>query len=519
MREREILPLMMVTAKKVTTPYAWNEDDAFRVRTINLSTGIAWYREHFKLPTTAKGDKASIEFEGIRHAGEFYLSDKLIDWSENGAMAFLFDITAFCIDIDDLEVVRIGPTKGDSHTLKSNETSIIHASANLEDLKFWGLLAGDSESDRDGMRCEIRVELMRDTIIYNRINPSVVLYEAENAAISEEHMEEMKERSRIPFWQVEYSRNKRMCKYWDDYCPTYHLDGVGPLYSGDDASSCNRNQDSNAVEDVERRFDYYEQRSGTGTKVHAGGVNIIFSDSNNIEFGSVQLPKDEWYAHRVVWDNFADIEKIDGHIIRHWNYKATTIRHHLPGLGEAEQSLPFHILQRHLGGGTLNAFKYSYGEKKSSGAPASNRLTSRAAPGGLVANGADIAFIDAEVVDEDGQRVPIALEKIDFTISGEATWRGYSVNRLLLRSTTQAGKMTLRAASEGLKSASITLATKSISVDSGLSTMPGKELQHNLSHVPTPAGRRAVEILNVAAGSAEDNAAAFIDDNEETMMK
>ncbi|KAL5049787.1 glycoside hydrolase superfamily [Aspergillus fruticulosus] len=487
----------------------------------------------------------------------------------------------------------------------------------VESLDRLGILqalpAGDSESDSDGRRWEMRVELMRGAIIYNRNNPSVVFYEAGNAGISEEHMAEMKELrdtydphggraagsremldsqvaeyggemlyinkgSRIPFWQMEYSRDEGLRKYWDDYSPPYHLDGDGPLYNGDDASSYNRNQDSHAVEDVERWFDYYEQRPGTGTRVNAGGVNIIFSDSNTHHRGAenyrrsgevdpVRLPKDGWYAHRVMWDNWVDIEKIAGHIIGHWNYNATTTKDvyvvstaervelTLNGnsLGWGKQSSRFLFTFSNItwAAGTLKAFGYSNGEekilldeKKTSGTPASIRLTSWTAPDGFVANGADIALVDAEVVDDNGQRVPIALNEIDFTLSGEATWRGgiaqgpenyvlsktlpvqNGVNRVLLRSTTQAGKVALRAESEGLKSASIALTTKSISVDNGLSTfMPGKDLQPNLSRGPTPAGesyvvsRRAVEVLNVAAGSAEDNATASIDDNEETTWR
>lgn len=36
--------------KAVTLPYAWNEDDAFRVDIANLSTGLAWYRKAFRIP-------------------------------------------------------------------------------------------------------------------------------------------------------------------------------------------------------------------------------------------------------------------------------------------------------------------------------------------------------------------------------------------------------------------------------------------------------------------------------------
>src|SRR5215210_9534829 len=60
--------------KKVTLPYAWNEDDAFRKSIDELSTGVAWYRKHFKLPADAAGKKVFLEFESIRHGGEFYLN-------------------------------------------------------------------------------------------------------------------------------------------------------------------------------------------------------------------------------------------------------------------------------------------------------------------------------------------------------------------------------------------------------------------------------------------------------------
>jgi beta-galactosidase len=39
--------------KKVTLPYSWNEDEAFKNDIVDLSTGIAWYRKKFKLPATA----------------------------------------------------------------------------------------------------------------------------------------------------------------------------------------------------------------------------------------------------------------------------------------------------------------------------------------------------------------------------------------------------------------------------------------------------------------------------------
>jgi len=78
--------------KRVTTPYAWNEDSAFRVSIHDLPVGIAWYRKHFRLPALSAG-KVFLEFEGIRQAGEVYLNGKFIGRHEDGVMAFGFDIS------------------------------------------------------------------------------------------------------------------------------------------------------------------------------------------------------------------------------------------------------------------------------------------------------------------------------------------------------------------------------------------------------------------------------------------
>jgi len=53
--------------------------------------------------------------------------------------------------------------------------------------------AGDSERDVDGRRWEQRISVMRDAIIYNRNNPSVVFYESGNEGASEEYLRLMKE--------------------------------------------------------------------------------------------------------------------------------------------------------------------------------------------------------------------------------------------------------------------------------------------------------------------------------------
>ncbi len=93
--------------KGVTTPRAWNEDDAFRKDIRDLSTGIAWYRKHFTLPANSTDKKVFVEFEGIRFGGEFYLNGKPIGRSDNGVMAFGFDVTDMIVPGENVIAARI----------------------------------------------------------------------------------------------------------------------------------------------------------------------------------------------------------------------------------------------------------------------------------------------------------------------------------------------------------------------------------------------------------------------------
>ena len=48
--------------------------------------------------------------------------------------------------------------------------------------------AGDAEGDPKGREWQARVELMRDAIIHNRNNPSILFYESGNKGISDEQV-------------------------------------------------------------------------------------------------------------------------------------------------------------------------------------------------------------------------------------------------------------------------------------------------------------------------------------------
>jgi hypothetical protein len=381
--------------------------------------------------------------------------------------------------------------------------------------------------------------------------------------------------SRLPFWAMEYSRDEGLRKYWDEFTPPFHKDGDGPLYNNQNAAEYNRNQDSHAIEDVVRWFDYWEARPGTGKRVSSGGVNIIFSDSNTHHRGAenyrrsgevdaLRLSKDGYFANQVMWDGWVDIEKPRAHIIGHWNYAEGTkknvyvvssadkvelfINGVSKGFGEQSSRFLFTFKNVEWQPGEIKAIGYDVRGKKTTedskrttGDPFAIRLTVHTAPGGLKADGADIAIVDVEVVDKDGNRCPTALNTINFELSGEAEWRGGlaqgpdnyilakslpvegGVNRVLIRSTTKPGKIQLKASAEGLTYASLSLNSRPVQVDGGLSLdRPSDGFPAYLGRGPTPKGesfrvsRRALEIASVAAGSNQDKAANSFDDNEVT---
>ncbi len=233
--------------------------------------------------------------------------------------------------------------------------------------------AGDAEKDVTGRHWEQRKELMRDAIIYNRNNPSVIFYESGNKGISEQHMQEMMQirdeydphggraigcremlsvsscaeyggemlyinkSATKPVWAMEYCRDEALRRYWDDWSYPYHRHGDGPLYRDADASAYNQNNDQFAIEMVRRWYDYWQERPGTGSRISSGGVKIVFSDTNTHNRGesnyrtsgvvdAMRLPKDAFYAHQVMWDGWVTPEVSRTHIVGHWNYEPGTTK-------------------------------------------------------------------------------------------------------------------------------------------------------------------------------------------------
>ena len=491
--------------------------------------------------------------------------------------------------------------------------------------------AGDAEKDIEGRRWEQRVELMRDAIIYNRNNPSILFYEGGNESISRDHMLQLKavrdrfdphggravgsremldiveaeyggemlyvnKSAKHPMWQMEYCRDEGLRKYWDEWSYPYHKEGAGPLYRNAPAHEYNHNMDAFAVEMVRRWYDYWLERPGTGRRVNSGGAKIVFSDTNTHFRGesnyrtsgvtdAMRLPKDAFFVHQVMWDGWVTPERDRTYIVGHWNYADTLtltkyvvstgdeVELFLNGrsLGKGERSYQYLFTFANIPyeAGRLEAVSYRGAREVSryaietAGKPHHLHVTTIENPDGFKADGADMAIVQFEVVDEQGRRCPLDNRMVHFNLWGEGRWLGgiatqqgswpypsnqaateqkiplanssalldgpehpsvfdnfirhqslpveCGVNRVLVRSTTHPGNITLTCAAEGLQPVTIDLQTV---------RQPSSPLPLNLTRGETPSTPSysdhsvSIDIVDATSGSNTMALANSFDDNE-----
>jgi len=198
--------------------------------------------------------------------------------------------------------------------------------------------AGDKEADAQGRRWEQRIEVMRDTMIYHRNNPSILFWEAGNTVITVEHMQQMialrkqwdpdggrvvgargndnvaantaitpvaeffgvmigqdprtdqlsgpeamfrgysaERRDRAPLIETEDFRDEGARRFWDGYSPPYFGFKKGPNDTYEYTS------ESFALAGVARYWAYWQNRISNTNPAHSkwsGYASIYFSDSD-----------------------------------------------------------------------------------------------------------------------------------------------------------------------------------------------------------------------------------------------
>ena len=376
-----------------------------------------------------------------------------------------------------------------------------------------------------------------------------------------------------PMFATEYCRDEGLRKYWDEYSYPFHKEGAGPLHRGQDASIYNHNQDMFAVELIRRWYDYWRERPGTGRRVSSGGAKIIFSDTQTHRRGEenyrrsgvvdpLRIPKDGFFAHKVMWDGWVDTEKEHTYIMGHWNYSPDVVKPvyvvstgdkvelfvngKSKGFGKQDYRFLFTFEKIQWEEGMIEAVSYNeFGKElsrysiKTVGEPERLKLTLIHGPEGLFADGADLAMIQVEVVDSNGNRCPLANNKISFDLQGPAEWRGgiaqaadnyvlakalpveCGITRVLVRSTGKAGKITIKAEASGLVSDEVSLTSIPVKVENGLSKFfPSEKLASRFDRGETPLtpsyknSKVDVRVKSAFAGVNSEEAVNSFDGNE-----
>ena len=186
-------------------------------------------------------------------------------------------------------------------------------------------------------------------------------------------------------------------------------------------------------------------------------MKIIFSDTNTHHRGesnfrmsgvtdAMRIPKDAFFAHRVMWTGWVDDEVPATYIVGHWNYPIGTVKKvyvisnaddvelflndRSLGHGRRDYNYLFTFDSVHYEAGALRAVGYVNGQRASdyqlttAGEPHHLQLTAIQNPEGTKADGADMVLIQAEVVDKQGRRCPLDDRILHFSLSGEGQWIG-----------------------------------------------------------------------------------------------
>jgi beta-galactosidase len=332
-------------------------------------------------------------------------------------------------------------------------------------------------------------------------------------------------RDRAPFLETEDFRDEGARRFWDDYSPPYFG------FKKEPSDTYHWNSETFSLAAANRYWEYWNNRISNPDPAHskwAGYASIYFTDSNadgrqqssevaraSGKVDAVRLPKEIYYTYRVMQSLQPDI-----HILGHWTYPADT--HKTVYVIANTQAVELLLNGKSLGKktdptdgfvftfpdvswepGTLQAVGFNDDhevcrqEITTVGEAKRIKLTPILGPAGWQADGEDVALVDVEVVDAEDRRCPTDDARIDFAVTGPAIWRGgynsgklnstnnlflnteCGINRISLRSTLTAGKVTLTATREGLETGTLELESEPVKLQDGLSELVERRLSPN----------------------------------------
>jgi beta-galactosidase len=342
----------------------------------------------------------------------------------------------------------------------------------------------DGEEDFQGYAWDVRAEAFRDTIIYFRNNPSIVIWEGGNRKVSRDHVEQLTGyiNKYDPYGGRGYGHRSPDAVVGEYSSVSVTMEGNG--YS---ENMCPIEGEYNREESPRRVWDRqtpgFEDWHATGSydltaeqfalnqcwqydkismRHHGGGANWIFTDSTSGgrvstetsrtsgELDAVRLPKEAYWVTKVIFSDEPDL-----HLLGHWNYPECTMKTQYvvadcdevelfvngKSLGRKERKpgtdvknnkhrLIFSWTDVTWQAGMVEGIGYVDGkevarmQKETHGPAVALRMTPITGPKGLLATGSDVALIDVEAVDAEGRRCLTWYGKVDFTTMGPAKWLG-----------------------------------------------------------------------------------------------
>jgi beta-galactosidase len=409
----------------------------------------------------------------------------------------------------------------------------------------------DGEGDARGEAWTLRAAAFRDMLVYYRNHPSIIIWEGGNQKVTREHARELRslmdtydphggrayahrradevtgefmdvdlgteggrQVPRLPVVEAEYNREESPRRVWDNFSPPNfgYPEAKGQTYQ--------LTSEQFAVDEIEQFV------TKLGAAYHCGGAKWIFSDTTSGgrvgcevarvsgEVDGMRLPKEAYYVCRAMFRSDPQV-----HIIGHWTYPAGTRKNvYVASNGEEVELL---LNGKSLGRqrptnrflftfpelawepGELKAIAYRAGKmvaiesKHTVGEPIALRLSPILGPRGLLADGSDIALIDVEAVDANGERCPTFQKRVDFELTGAGTWRGgynsgktnsinntfleleCGINRVAIRATRAPGAIVLTARCGQLKTASITVTSQTARDSLSTSTQARLDAGHS----------------------------------------
>lgn len=403
----------------------------------------------------------------------------------------------------------------------------------------------DGEADTVRAAWQVRAEAFRDMIIFYRNDPAIMIWEGGNQKVTAAHARQLRgcmdeydphggrayahrradkttgefmdvtigtegshEVPRLPVVEGEYDREESPRRVWDEYTPPFTNYDATQMAARQAYAEDSEQYAINEVTQYVRK---------TGAPGHCGGANWIFSDSTSGgrnttevdrasgEVDAVRLPKEAYYVCQAM---FRDEPRV--HIIGHWNYPPGTrkniyvasncrdvelfVNGKSLGHGKVSNRYLFTFENVAFAPGEIEAIAYNDGAPaatnviRTAGPPVALRLTPITGPGGLLANGSDVALIDVEAVDAKGERCPTFQQRVNFTCNGPAIWRGgynsgrtnsinhkfldleCGINRVAVRSTLTPGVINVTASCPGLKSGGVAIPSLPFTVEDGCAT-------------------------------------------------